>query len=83
MLSESCHWKLSNSTVLTFATKAKTIKRDFQVWKKAVLDSPHLGSYFAFTELRNQGRSLITSVPGYSTHGETKWLTPLTDWSKV
>ena len=83
MLSESCHWKLSNSTVLTFAAKAKTIKKDFSVWKKCVLESPHLGSYHAFTELRDQGRSLITSVPGYATHGETKWLSPLTDWSKV
>jgi len=83
MLSESCHWKFTNSTVLTFACKAKTIKEDFDIWKKCVLDSPHLGSYYAFTKLRESGRSLITAVPGYATHGETKWLTPLTDWSKI
>jgi len=83
LLSTSCHWKLTNSTVLTFATKAKTIKKDFDIWKQCVLDSPHLGSYYAFTKLRDQGRALITSVPGYATHGETQWLSPLTDWSKV
>ena len=26
---------------------------------------------------------LITPIPGYATHGETAWLSPLTDWSKI
>ena len=82
MLGDRTHWKLTNSTVLTFAAKTKTVKRDFAIWKKCVLDSPHLGSYHAFTKLREEGRSLITSVPGRATHGETKWLTPFLDWSK-
>jgi hypothetical protein len=36
-----------------------------------------------FLDLRDKGRSLITPLPGYSTHGETAWLTPLIDWSKI
>jgi hypothetical protein len=36
-----------------------------------------------FLELRQQGELLITPLPGYATHGETAWLSPLTDWSKV
>jgi hypothetical protein len=36
-----------------------------------------------FLELRENGVSLMTPIPGYSTHGETNWLSPLTDWSVI
>jgi hypothetical protein len=82
MLSKSCHWKLTNSTTMTFAAKVKTLKED-----ESVLRSFTQGSYpkdfDMFLALRDKGRGLVTPVPGYSTHGETAWLSPLIDWSKV
>ena len=36
-----------------------------------------------FLELRKQNQLLITPIPGYATHGETAWLSPLTDWSTL
>jgi hypothetical protein len=36
-----------------------------------------------FLALREKQHGLVTPVPGYSTHGETAWLSPLTDWSKI
>ena len=36
-----------------------------------------------FLELREHNELLITPIPGYATHGETAWLSPLTDWSKI
>jgi hypothetical protein len=34
-----------------------------------------------FIELREKEHLLITPIPGYATHGETSWLSPLIDWS--
>jgi hypothetical protein len=36
-----------------------------------------------FIDLYNSSHFLITPIPGYSTHGETAWLAPLIDWSKI
>jgi hypothetical protein len=36
-----------------------------------------------FLELRDKGRSLISPLPGYATHGETAWLTPLINWNDI
>ena len=33
--------------------------------------------------LRENNHFLITPIPGYATHGETAWLSPLTDWSQI
>ena len=38
----------------------------------------------SFQELINKNqRKLISSIPGFCTHGETSYLSPLTEWSKV
>jgi len=84
LLTKTCHWKYTNSTCLTFATTAKCIKEDFEIWKWAVFDNPSLGSFQAFITLRDKSsRVLISSIPGYATHIEVAWLSPLTDWNKI
>lgn len=80
-LTESCHWKLTNSTTMTFASKVKTLKEDRDIFDKWTKDYPN--DFRLFLSLREKGRCLTTSLPGYSTHGETQWLTPLIDWSNV
>jgi hypothetical protein len=81
-LTESCHWKITNSTTMTFAAKVSTLKRTEEVLRKHTTGS-YPKDFHMFLELREKGELLLTSIPGYSTHGETAWLTPLTDWSKV
>ena len=63
-------------------TQDKTLKED-----ETTLRSYTQGSYprdfEMFLALREKQHGLITPIPGYSTHGETAWLSPLTDWSKI
>jgi hypothetical protein len=81
-LTDSCHWKITNSTTMTFASKVSTLKRTENILRKHT-SGTHPNDFHMFLELREQNELLITSIPGYSTHGETSWLTPLTDWSKI
>lgn len=80
-LGEHCHWKLTNSTTMTFAAKVKTLKRDERVLRQWT-DGTHPYDFQMFVELKRLGRRLASPIPGYATHGETKWLSPLTNWKQ-
>lgn len=80
-LTDSCHWKITNSTTMTFAAKVSTLKRTEDILRKWT-NGTHPNDFNMFLELREQNELLITPIPGYSTHGETAWLSPLTDWSQ-
>lgn len=82
MLSKSCHWKMTNSTTMTFASKVKTLREDGQLLRSFTSEM-YPKDFQMFLALRDIGRSLVTPIPGYSTHGETAWLTPLTNWNEL
>jgi hypothetical protein len=82
MLSNSCHWKITNSTTMTFATQVKTLKEDESILREYTSGS-YPRDFEMFLALREKQHGLITPIPGYATHGETAWLSPLTDWSKI
>ena len=73
---------MTNSTTMTLAAKVSTLKRVESILRKWTSET-HPNDFQMFIELRNQGELLITPIPGYATHGETAWLSPLTDWSKI
>lgn len=80
---KSVHWKITNSTVMSFACKVSRLKKDYELILKH--SSSHITDSFRFfTELsQNIGIPVLSSVPGYSTHCEAAWLSPLTDWNKI
>jgi glycosyltransferase involved in cell wall biosynthesis len=80
-ISKSCHWKITNSTTMTFACSVKTLKNSESILRKHTSGS-HPNDFHMFLELQEKGFILISSVPGYSTHGETQWLSPLTNWEE-
>lgn len=80
-LGEYCHWKLTNSTTMTFAAKVKTLKEDEEILRKWTKETyPY--DFQMFMELKQIGRRLASAIPGFATHGETDWLSPLTNWKQ-
>lgn len=80
-LTESSHWKITNSTTMTFASTVRTLKEVEPVLRKHTTGT-YPRDFDMFLELRDKNRILISSIPGYATHGETAWLTPLIDWKQ-
>ena len=79
---DSVHWKITNSTTMTFAAKVSTLRENEQTLRNHT-SGTHPDDFQMFLELRYAKQLLITPMPGYATHGETAWLSPLTDWSKI
>jgi len=82
MLSNSCHWKITNSTTMTFAAQVKTLKEDEVILRKFT-SGTHPNDFQMFLALRDKQHGLITPIPGYTTHGETAWLSPLYNWEEL
>jgi hypothetical protein len=81
-VTKSKHWRLTNSTTMTFATTMNILMEDKPIWEQFTTGA-HPNDFAAFLKLRENGRSLITPIPGLSTHCEPRWASPLIDWSKV
>lgn len=81
-VTESTHWKLTNSTTMTFATSRKILEEDRNIWRQYTNHS-HPNDFQCFLKLRERGRSLITPIPSYSTHSDIPWLAPLRNWESL
>lgn len=80
-LTKNSHWKITNSTTMTFASKVKDLKIDEPIMRKWT-SGTHPDDFKMFLEIRSQSRFLVSPIPSYSTHGETQWLSPLIEWNK-
>ncbi len=76
---EFSHFKITNSTTMTFASKVKTLRRDEIFLRKWTIGN-HPNDFQMFLELSQKGRTLVSSIPAVATHGEAKWLSPLVNW---
>ena len=78
-LTNNSHWKITNSTTMTFAAKVKTLKENEKILRDFT-NGTHPHDFQMFLKLREYNQLLITPIPGRSTHGETAWLSPLIKW---
>ncbi len=91
LLGKFCHWKTSNSTTMTFALRQETLLADWQVWEDHCQNG-FPDDFNAFLRLQSldtwenrifgSGRTLISSLPAFASHGESEWLSPLRNWSE-
>ena len=83
IISKSTHWKFTNSTTMTFAMRVGILKEDYEIMKRyCVTAFPH--DFEMFCELREKkNRKIITSIPGRSTHCDSRYASPFTRWENV
>ena len=81
---KSCHWRSTPSTTNTYALLFKTLKKQKDIHLKfSSIKDGYTYDHDKFMHLMVQGYTLISSIPGYSTHVEEKHLSPTVDWETV
>lgn len=83
-VTKSCHWRTTPSTTNTYAMLYSTLKSS---------KSDHLRfsckvarftfDHAKFTYLNNIGKKLVSSIPAFSTHAETEFLSPVINWANI
>jgi len=81
--SENSHWKITNSTVMSFAAKVKRLREDRELLYNFSANQVTDSFGFFTTLSKDKGIGCLSCVPGVSTHVETKWLSPFVNWSKI
>ena len=79
VITQSSHWKYTNSCCMTFAVTLQTIKQDYDIFKH---NSPN--DFFIFRTLATyRNKTFASCIPSVCTHGETEWLAKFIDWETI
>lgn len=69
------HWRTAPSTCASFMCTKKTLIDDFEILTSGITD------YYFFTKIINEkNKTLITAIPGLSTHCMSGYTSPGIDW---
>lgn len=80
--STSCHWKLTGSTTMTFATTVKNIREDREDMLQIHTGQPLPMGGKTFKALAAKGKGLVSSIPAYAGHAEERWLPYFVNWEE-
>lgn len=84
VITESTHWKEMISTTMTFATKRKTLKKDYELILAYNKDTdPHPMDFLMFVDLTKvKGRRMLASLPGRCAHIGVE-MSPFVPWDEI
>jgi glycosyltransferase involved in cell wall biosynthesis len=80
---KSCHWRTTPSMTQTFAVRWKTLMEDLSIHRKFSKSRQISQDHLKFLALSRQGRTLISSLPGFSTHAELEFASPCFNWTQL
>ena len=80
--SKSCHWKLTSSTTMTFATTVSNIRDDKDDMIKLHTGKPLPMGGASFRMLAEKGKGLVSSIPAFAGHAEERWLPYFRNWEQ-
>ncbi|NGX37183.1 MAG: hypothetical protein K1000chlam2_00336 [Chlamydiae bacterium] len=78
---KSCHFRTTPSTTNTYAMRLKTLKKHLPIHRAFSEGRDISADHDKFLELGNQGATLLSSIPGWSTHAEPVFASPCINWS--
>lgn len=76
----TCHWRTTPSTTNTYAMQWKTLKRDLEIHRTFSRNRKISADHEKFCRLAAEGATLLSSIPGYSTHMDPAYLSPCISW---
>lgn len=79
---KSCHWRTTPSTTNTYAMRFGTLQRHLDVHRCFSMNRKISADHEKFLKLGEVGACLISSIPGFSTHVESEFLSPTHNWEK-
>jgi len=84
LVTPSIHWRTTPSTTNTYAMLSKTLNKHYDIHVEYCdLNKGVTQDHAKFTRLWNEGSHLISCIPGYSTHCELEWLSPIINWEDI
>jgi hypothetical protein len=76
----SCHWRTTPSTTNTYAMRFATLMQDIDLHRKFSEKRKVSADHDKFCALAKKGATLISPIPGWSTHVDPEHLSPCVNW---